>query len=167
VREASHLGRSVRNGSPSRAAVKACMKGIVCPLGISLLSRSQSTLSIPKPSVASGQLAQCLSPLHTCSGENHIGYLRGHLHEVRYFNNTPLPISIPLDKIPKNNLGCRIPNEMIVNLSEAWPCDSSMLSPLVVFADGNIWTVKGLLTAFYDSSDLRKCCTTLKDGLNR
>ena len=71
--------------------------------------------------------------LHTRSRKNHVGYLRSHLHEVGDFNNAPLPISIPLDEIPKDNLHCCLPNEVVVALSETWPRDSSMLSPLVVF----------------------------------
>jgi len=105
--------------------------------------------------------------LHTCSRENHIGYLRGHLREVGYFNNAPLPISIPFGEIPKNIRDCRLPNKDIVTLGEAWPCNSPVPSPFIVFTKKKVWAITELLSGFYDPSDLWKCCATLKDSLNR
>src|SRR5258708_3099031 len=101
----SHVGSAARNISPSRAVASACIKGILCPLGISVLSQSQSTL-IPKPEVGFSQLAHTQQPdcLHTRGGENHKRYLCGHVHEVRHFDNGPLPISVPFVKVPKDNL---------------------------------------------------------------
>jgi len=154
--------------SPSRAVANACIKGIVCPLGISPLSQSQSTL-IPKPKFAFSQLARaqcCLRCLHTSGGEYHKCYLCGHLQKVGYFNNSPLPILIPLVKIPKGNPDCRLPHKDVIGLGEAWPCDSPVLSPLVVFTHKEVWTVSELLGGFYDLSYLWECRTALKDGLN-
>lgn len=108
-----------------------------------------------------------MSPLPlTRSRKNHIGDLCGHLREIRGFNDAPLPVLIPLDKIPENDLYCRLPNEGVVALGEAWPCDSPVLSPLIVLTHENIWTVSNLLNDFNDASDLWKSCATLKDRLN-
>jgi len=145
----SHLGSAIREGTPSVEVVKACIKGIVYPLGTSLLSQSQSAL-IPKPEVAFSRLAhaQCPSCLHTCDRENHKGYLCGHLHEVRRFHNASLPVSIPLDEVPQNNLDCGLPDEDVIALSEAWSCDSSMLSPLLVLSGKDTWAIYDVLIGF-------------------
>lgn len=152
--------------SPSVAVVNARIKDMVWLLGISVSSQSQSTL-IPKPDVAFSQLAhtQCLSCLHTRGRENHQGHLYCHFREVRHPNNAPLPISIPLDKIPKNGLDCRLPDEDVISLIEAWRCDSSVLPQLIVFSTMNAWAISGLLKGFYVLSKPRKCSTVLEDGL--
>src|SRR5258706_2992511 len=101
----SHLGNVDRMVRLCMAVANACMKGIVYPLGICFLSQSQSTL-MPKPDVNLGQPAQWPSCIRTCGRENHKGYLRRHVHEVRHLNNASPPISVPLDEIPENNLDC-------------------------------------------------------------
>ena len=125
----------------------ARIKGIVYPFGVSFLSQSQSTL-IPKPEVTLSQLAEWLSHLPTCSRENHIGYLRRHLREVRHLNNAPLPISVPLDEIPKDDIDCRFPDEDVIALGEAWACDSSVLSPLILLSDSDTWTICDIPNGF-------------------
>jgi len=42
----------------------------------------------------------------------------------------------------------RLPNEDVIILCEAWPCDSPMLSPLIMFTVGHVWTVSSLLEDF-------------------
>lgn len=168
MRERSHLGNATRVPIPSRAVDNACIKGIVCPLGISPLSQSQSTL-IPKPGFAFSQPArtQCsLRCLHTSGGEDHKSYLRGHFQKVGYLDNSPFPILIPLVKIPKGNPDCRLPHKDVIGLGEAWPCNSPVLSPLIMVTHKDVWTVSELLGAFYDPSHLWECCTILKGGLN-
>lgn len=61
---------------------------------------------MPKPEDTFNQLAhaQCPSWLRTRGRKNHKSNLRGHVLEIGHFDSTPLPISIPFDKIPKNNL---------------------------------------------------------------
>ena len=41
-----------------------------------------------------------------------------------------------------------------------------MLSPLIVFTVSKAWTISEILAGFYHASDLRKCCTASKYGLN-
>jgi hypothetical protein len=125
----------------------ARIKGIVCPLGISFLSQSQPTLT-PKPEVILSQLAEWSSHLPTRTREDHIGYLRRHLREVRYLNNAPLPISVPLGEIPETNFDGGLPNEGVIALGEAWLCDSSMLSPFIILTESNTWTICGLLSGW-------------------
>ena len=103
---------------------------------------------MPKPEVTLSQGAQCPDCLRTCGRENHKGYLRCHFREVRHPNYAPLPVSVPLDEISENNLHCRLPDEGIIALGEAWPCDSSMHSPLIMLRQGNIWTICGVLAGF-------------------
>jgi len=143
----------------------ARIKGIVCPLGISFLSQSQSIL-IPKPEVTLSQLAEWLRCLPTRGRENHIGYLRRHLCEVRYLNNAPLSISVPLGEIPKDNIDCRFPDEDVVALGEARHRDLSVLSPLIVLGDSNTWTIGDFLRDFYVLNNLGKRHTVMKDTLN-
>jgi hypothetical protein len=120
---------------------------------------------MPKPEVGSATPCSVPSCQHTRGRKNHKGYLCGHLRKVGHFNDAPLPISIPLNEIPKNNLDCRLPNKDVVTLSEAWPCDPPMLSPLIVFTANNIWAMSKLLHRFYTSSNFGKCCTALEDSL--
>ena len=144
----SHVGSAIREGTPSMEVVKAFIKGMVYPFGTSLLSQSQSAL-IPKPEVGFSRLANSAPKLpHTCGRENHIGYLCGHLHEVRRFHNASLPVSIPLDEVPQNNLDCGLPDEDVIALSEAWSCDSSMLSPLLVLSGKDTWAIYDVLIGF-------------------
>jgi hypothetical protein len=103
---------------------------------------------MPKPEVGLSQAVRWPSCLRTCGRENHIGYLGRHFREVRHPNNAPLPISVPFDEISKDHLDCRFPDEGIIALGEAWRCDSSVLSPLIMPTDANIWTIKSLLTGF-------------------
>ena len=148
------------------AVGNAFIKGIECPVGISFLSQSQSTLK-PKPEVTLSQSMQWPSRLPTRCREYHIGYLCRHLREVRYRNRAPLPISVPLDKISKDNVYCRFPDEDIVALREAWPHNSSVLSPLIVLSGSNTLTKDGeFLTGFEVLSNLRECHAALKDSLN-
>jgi hypothetical protein len=160
----SQFGSAARRNTPSRAVTNACMKGIVCPSGILPLSHSQFTL-MPKPKVASATPCSVPSCQHTRSRKNHKGYLCGDPHKVGHFNNAPFPISIPLYEIRKNNLDCRLPNKDIVTLSEAWPCDSPMLPPLIVFSVRKIWAISDLLNRSHNSRHLRKRCTVLEDSL--
>jgi hypothetical protein len=102
---------------------------------------------------------------HTRGHKYHKGYLCGDLRKVGHFNNAPLPIPIPLDEIPKNNLDCRLPNKNIVIFGEAWPCDSPMFPPLIVFTVSNIWAIPERLIRSYKSRDLRKRCTALEYSL--
>ena len=107
------------------------------------------------------------SRLPTRYRENHIGYLCRHLREVGYRNGAPLPISVPLDKITKDNVYCRFPDEDVVALSEAWSHNSSVLSPLIVLSGSNISTIYcEFPTGFEVLSNLRECHTALKDSLN-
>jgi hypothetical protein len=120
---------------------------------------------MPKPKVASATPRSVPSYQHTRGRKNHKGYLCGDLRKVSHFNNAPLPISIPLDEIPENNLDCRLPNKDVVTLSEAWPCDSPMLPPLIVFTASKIWAISELLIRSDNSGDLEKRCTALEDSL--
>jgi len=140
------------------------MKGMVCPLGISFSSQYQSIL-IPNPAVTLGQLAEWPRCVPTRGRENHIGYLRRHLCEVRYLNNAPLSISVPLGEIPKGNIDCRFPDEGVVVLGEAWPYDLSVLSPLVVLSSNNTWAIRDFLKGFDIFNYLGKCHTALKGTL--
>ncbi|SRR5258706_16267924 len=110
---------------------------------------------------------QWTSRLLTRGRKNHIGHLCRHLREVRYLNDAPLPISVPLDEISKDNVDCRFPDEDVVALGEAWPRNSSVLSPLIMLSDNNTWTICDFLTGFEVPSNLRECHTALKDSLNR
>ena len=107
------------------------------------------------------------SCLHTRSRENHKGYLGGHFGEVRHPNNAPLPIPIPLGEIAKDNLDCRLPDEDVIILTKAWPCNSPMHPPFIVLSDGNTWAICNLLNGLNVSSDLRKSSTVVEDSLKR
>jgi hypothetical protein len=142
----------------------ARIKGIVCPSGVSFLFQSQSTL-IPKPEITLSQIAEYPRRLPTRGGENHIGYLRRDLREVRYRNNAPLPISVPLGKISKYNIDRRFPDEDVIPLREAWRYDLSVFSPLIVLCSNNTWTIREFMKGFDVFNNLGKCLTVLKYGL--
>jgi len=141
--------------------VNTRMKGMVYPLDISFSPQYQSIL-IPKPVVTLSQLAEWPHCLPTRGREGHIGYLlRRHLREVRYLNNAPLSISVPLGEIPKDNIDCRFPDEDVVALREAWSCDPSVLSPLIVLGNNNTWAICEILSGFGIFNKLGKCHTPL------
>jgi len=144
--------------------VNTRMKGMVYPLDIYLVL---APIPVHIDTKACGHIESTsrvatLSTYATRGREGHISYpLRRHLREVRYLNNALLSISVPLGEIPKDNIDCRFPDEDVVALREAWSCDPSVLSPLIVLGNNNTWAICEILSGFGIFNKLGKCHTPL------